>query len=369
MEGYRLNLAIAATLTLAACSNDSINVPANSQATYVARTPAERPRLLSFTAGVTPGFPHNAVAWDLIGAAGGTIWFTDVGRGAIGKLDPVAGKVTEYRNGLAHNAAPYSIVRGPDGKLWFSDAGNGDVGRIDSVGAASEFSSGLPNIFVAQGIVATSNALWAVEVAPGAYAASYLVKVTADGRVTHTRLPASLTANGPIAADRDDNLWFTAWRNLKEVILVERTAGGHLMSFDTGFIGGGEPCCPNVAPKRLLVRLRGSPWFTTQYYSGSSGPSNELAVLRTGGFAFYQLPEGVGPLEPSGIAQDAGTLWVNANDPLRGDGAIYRVEPSRPTKMYSLPTAPAGIAIVTHKIWFTSYFPNAPSQISEVLDL
>ncbi|HEY3675902.1 MAG TPA: hypothetical protein VGK84_07890 [Candidatus Tumulicola sp.] len=356
-------------LVPAACAYVSNSVPANPQTSATVGERIKQLRILTFTAGATPGFPKGAVAWDLIGGTNGSVWFTDIATGAIGKLDPSSDTVTEFTKGLAPYAGPYSIVAGPDKNLWFSDGGNGDIGRVGADGTLTEFPSGLSDSFVAQGIVATNNALWAVELASTTYDGSYLVRVTTDGAVRRVLLPAALTATGPIAADAKGNIWFTAWRHLKDVVLVERNPSGHLTSFDTGLFGGAEPCCPNVAAKRLLLDPRNRPWLTTQYFSGSNGPTNELAVLRPNGFLFPHLPRGIGPVEPSGTAEDDGTLWVDANDPLRpAGGELYRVVAPGQIQAYSVPDAPAGIAVIRHKVWFTSVSASVPGAISEVLD-
>ncbi len=63
-----------------------------------------------------------------------TIWFTDPGSAAIGKIDR-NGVMTEYQA----SSSPMEIVAGPDGNMWFTDYYGGKVGRITPQGVISLF--------------------------------------------------------------------------------------------------------------------------------------------------------------------------------------------------------------------------------------
>src|SRR5579872_3746027 len=56
-----------------------------------------------FTAGKTPGFPANAYAEDIARGQNGSMWFTDGGTSAIGRIS-AQGEVTEFTQGLPPGA-------------------------------------------------------------------------------------------------------------------------------------------------------------------------------------------------------------------------------------------------------------------------
>lgn len=73
----------------------------------------------------------NDVAID----AQGNVWFTEFNAGAIGKLNPRTGHITQFS--LASNKAsaqeinPYGITVDPNGLIWFTEVGGKRVGRLD----------------------------------------------------------------------------------------------------------------------------------------------------------------------------------------------------------------------------------------------
>lgn len=69
----------------------------------------------------------------------GGVYYTDVGRNAIGRLDPASGAVTEHilkRPG----AWPFFLAETRDGKIWFTERYGNQIGRLDPrTGAIAEF--------------------------------------------------------------------------------------------------------------------------------------------------------------------------------------------------------------------------------------
>src|SRR5438309_1473131 len=61
-------------------------------------------------------FPH-----DVAPALDGAVWYSDQGRGLLGRLDPTSGKVEEIP--LGPNAAPHGVIVGPDGAAWITEGG------------------------------------------------------------------------------------------------------------------------------------------------------------------------------------------------------------------------------------------------------
>jgi virginiamycin B lyase len=54
----------------------------------------------------------------------GTIWYGVFNKGILGKLDPVSGKMVEYKIPMK-NAEPYDVWPDPAGNIWISDGGMG----------------------------------------------------------------------------------------------------------------------------------------------------------------------------------------------------------------------------------------------------
>jgi streptogramin lyase len=185
------------------------------------------------------------------------------------------------------------------------------------------------------------------------------------GKVTVIALPKGLSADGAIASDLAGNLWLTAF-NARNVVLVERLASGAFKTFPTGFVGGGEPCCPNEALKRLVVGPDGRPWFTTLYYSSTTGPTNAVVTLASSGIKVYRFRRYTYPVYPSGIATDGKSLWVSGGDVFEVNGAIYHVTTDGQHSAHPVDTVPIGIAAANGTLWFTNYFPTVGSSISEV---
>lgn len=69
-------------------------------------------------------FPH-----DVAPAVDGAVWYTDQGRGLLGRLDPKSGKVEEIP--LGPNAAPHGVIVGPEGAAWITEGGQNAIARVD----------------------------------------------------------------------------------------------------------------------------------------------------------------------------------------------------------------------------------------------
>ncbi len=63
--------------------------------------------------------------------AGGPVWYTAQGQGALGRLDPASGKVEQIA--LGAGSAPHGVIVGPDGAPWVTDGGLNAIVRVDPV--------------------------------------------------------------------------------------------------------------------------------------------------------------------------------------------------------------------------------------------
>ena len=75
--------------------------------------------------------PRGAGVHDVASSpeANGPVWYTAQRQGALGKLDPVSGKVEQIR--LGAESAPHGVIIGPDGAPWVTDGGLNAVVRVD----------------------------------------------------------------------------------------------------------------------------------------------------------------------------------------------------------------------------------------------
>jgi virginiamycin B lyase len=65
----------------------------------------------------------------------GTIWFTLVHAGGIGRVAPDGELIVVALDGP--DPLPMVIAPGPDGAMWFTRNGDGSIGRIDAAGTVT----------------------------------------------------------------------------------------------------------------------------------------------------------------------------------------------------------------------------------------
>jgi virginiamycin B lyase len=70
--------------------------------------------------------PHDVAASP---EANGPVWYTAQRQGALGKLDPLSGRVEQIP--LGANSAPHGVIVGPDGAPWITDSGLNAIVRVD----------------------------------------------------------------------------------------------------------------------------------------------------------------------------------------------------------------------------------------------
>jgi virginiamycin B lyase len=79
----------------------------------------------------TYAVPSGSGAHDIAPSpeANGPVWYTAQRKGALGKLDPVSGRVEEIP--LGADSAPHGVIIGPDGAPWVTDGGRNAIVRVD----------------------------------------------------------------------------------------------------------------------------------------------------------------------------------------------------------------------------------------------
>ena len=191
----------------------------------------------------------------------GAMWFTVSSEpGAIGRIEPEGGAVTEYTEGLTTNSQPTGITAGPDGALWFTErASPGAIGRITTEGCITEYSTGLTSSMQPTGITAgPDGALWFTEFAnPGA-----IGRITTQGAIAE--YTSGLTNNSQpdgITEGADGSLYFTEFSGPGRIGRVSRE--GQITEVATKS-GSSKPTGITVGPD-------GNVWFSEQGNGGAIG--------------------------------------------------------------------------------------------------
>lgn len=214
----------------------------------------------------------------------GSVWFTEAGAGAIGRLT-ADGIVTEYPLSSS-TSQPLAIVAGPDGQLWFTERGNQKVGRMTVDGVVTnEFSLGE---------VAIDTHTYPGDIASGPDGNLW---IAADGwieRMTPSGSVAEFGVNyagvGSIVAGPDGNLWFPAPSEYGSKI-CRMTTDGVLAQFGADLADVGD----------ITVGPDGNVWFT-EPMRGVIG-----RITPQGFIVEFTLPSGTTPM--SITAAPDGTLW------------------------------------------------------------
>jgi virginiamycin B lyase len=160
--------------------------------------------------------------WSIV-TRGTSLWFTDYGARAIGRIT-TAGTVTMYPlPGVPGNyPGPYDLANGPDGRLWFT-AGN-EIGKFDT---GTQDVTRFPVTGSFGGIAASpsDHALWVTN-----QTTKSLQRITTAGAVTDSVTAPWITGPGGITQGLDNHsIWFTAgaWTTLGSIDTVTRKATEH----------------------------------------------------------------------------------------------------------------------------------------------
>ncbi|HEY1654920.1 MAG TPA: hypothetical protein VGF86_07400 [Candidatus Tumulicola sp.] len=328
---------------------------------------AAAPSFTVYTAGQTPGFPPGAAPEDIVPGKGGTMWFTDPGTAAIGRIS-ANGTFTEFRQGLASGAQPYTLVAAPNGDLWFSDYRGVAIGRITPAGKIVEYeSTQQPSGDSAAGIVIGSDGKpWFITFGP----VPLLGHLTSQGKISLVRLPIDLSPDGTLASDASGNLWFIVTDKHQKADLMERTAQGVLVKRPMHMFHQELPCCPHRAPKRLVIGADGNPWFTTMDYGHRVSAATYLGTVAAGKVVLTKISHrGLSNVAyPSGIVASSAGMWLVGSDPLDPNGALWRTDAQGNQTPYDVPYNPIAVTVDRNgNPWFTAAWSGRPSQIVEAI--
>ena len=294
-----------------------------------------------------PGF--ETVPARIITGPDSNLWFTEAGRGSIGRLTP-GGTLTEFPvpGAVSLNA----IALGSDGAMWFTDGGASYIGRITTAGVITTYplTSGNYAVDITSG--ADGN-LWFTEintpvgaaVAPGRpiqnrvqpsaaslnaivpdcpflpspgtstgiTAPGYLVRMTTQGVVTTF---GSYVGPGSITSGPDGNIWFVV--NLGGIAKVT-TSGAQLSLFPVSSNG------QFYYLQSITKGPDGKLWFTADTTPDCSGNStNSVASITTSGQVTLRFVSLNGGASGQIVTGPDSNLWF-----INGHGnQISRVTPS-----------------------------------------
>jgi len=196
--------------------------------------------------------------WDIAVGADGKIWFTEVGAGRVGRLDPATGLVSEL-DLPTPNSQPQGIVRGADGALWGTEANGNRIFRIGLDGHATEFPIPTANSVPVAIAPGRGGVLWVSELSGGK-----LLRISLKGTIREFTLPRGARPYGVTSAP-DGNVWYAdRGRNLVGLV----TPAGRVFEYSLP--------TPNAQPTAILPLAVGQFAFTEFV-------SNRLGVLRFAG--------------------------------------------------------------------------------------
>lgn len=249
--------------------------------------------------------------------------------------------------------------------MWFTDSAGVAVGRITPQGAITEYSAPQYTDERAQGLAFGADGRpWFVTFGPK----PLLVHVTKQGTLSVVHLPPGLSPDGSLVSDRGGNLWFVAINLSTAAILVERRTDGTLVKIPTHLVSMAKPCCPNLAPKRLVIGPNGNPWFTSLSYGSARSPANFIGRDEAGRVTLIRVTnKGVPyPTYPSGLAAGSAKLWFTSGNPFLPNGALTQMDTQGNQVAYQVPYNPLGLTVDGNgHPWFTTLWSGLPSQIVE----
>lgn len=289
------------------------------------------------------GIPAHA---DITVGPDGNLWFTMLGRGAIGRLSPHGA----LRWFPVPSTDPYlsGIAPGPDGALWFAEARSDRIGRITLDGHVQEFPLLSPGKRSPYAVTAGPDGnMWFTETIADEDGGNSVGRITPSGEITEWYVGApGERIGGPlrIITGLRGNLWFT---NFGANRLGEMTSLGGLVYHILPH--------PGSAPWGLAMGPDHALWFT-EYGRNAIG-----RITRDGAIREFSLPPRA---NPSGLAVGSdGNLWFTETHSDR----IGRMTPAGAVKEYAVPLKNREPVSITagpdRALWFTFYQPGAVGRI------
>jgi len=191
--------------TASSVSGLTVNFPGTAATFAIATGHTYWWELSSVPAVTEFSLPTGSAPGDIIQGPDANLWFSETGRGKVGRITPT-GALTEFTLPIIRGNQAFArrFTIGPDGNLWCTlDNSGGDVGRITTSGVITTYPLPTHNGSAPAGITkAPDGNLWVAESLTG-----NLARVTTSGVITE--FPTFTPADQPlgVVAGPDGNLW------------------------------------------------------------------------------------------------------------------------------------------------------------------
>lgn len=279
-----------------------------------------------FRAGVVTEYALPAQAFP-VGLAidnGGNIWFSDIRRNKIGRLDPRTRNVRDYDIPTAESW-PFFIVITPDGHLWFSERLGNNIGRLNpTTGRIDEFPVPTKHAQPAGMTVTPDGDIFFTE-----NSGNKIGRINPrTASISEYAVPTPMTPSpfyglAGIASDRSGNVWFAEVDGLLGLIR-SGSATVEEIRLPT----------PNVRPAGVAIDAWQRVWYTELDGNCISSYDPKLGKLRR-----YLIPTGAPDQRPMGPPE------VTARGELPAPGAAART------------SRPFGIALDSRgQVWFSQQY-------------
>jgi virginiamycin B lyase len=234
--------------------------------------------------------PRGDHPHDVAPAPDGSVWYTAQAGGALGRLDPITGRVSHVS--LGPGSRPHGVIVGPDGAAWVTDSGLNAILRVDPPTRAIRrypLPAGAAYADLNTAAFDSKGTLWFTG------QAGYYGSVDPDsGR---TRVFPAPRGRGPygITASPDGYVYFVS------------LAGSYVGRIDprTGEVTVLEPPWPGQGTRRIWADSRGILWITGW---------NAGTLLRldpsTKDWKQYALP-GKSPLPYALYVDESDRVWIS----------------------------------------------------------
>lgn len=269
--------------------------------------------------------PRDSFPVGLLVEPGGVVWYTDIRRNKVARLDPESGSVIAFEI-PTKDSWPFQLVRTPEGILYFTERVGNRIGRLDPrAGSVREYTVPTPGAQPSGLTLTPDGHLFFTE--NSANQVGHLDPAT--GEVHELRVPSPATPGlyyGPagITSDAEGNVWFCELDG--RLGLIRREDRRRLEEIPLPF--------PRVRPGGVVVDQWNVVWFTglDGNMIGSYDPAH-------GTFRAYPIPSGKPDPQPMSPPE------VSARGELPQAG------------LQAKSTRPFGIAVdAAGRVWFSEQY-------------
>jgi virginiamycin B lyase len=279
VQGWpRTGSRIAEMKTVTTPSGPSVVAVAPDQTVWVALAKAGKIARVTEDGVTEIALPRDSFPVGIHAEGGGVVWFSDIRRNTISRLDTNTGAIRDYAVPTP-NAWPFQIARAADGRFYFTERMGNRIGRLDpTTGAIDEFVVPTEHAQPAGLAITPNGDVWFTENSKNQIG----VLSPGTGKIVEHKVP-SPAAPGPyygpagIAATPDGDVWFAQ-------------LDGRLGVIRSGNPGRIEEIVlpnPAVRPGGITVDAWGLVWFTGLDGNeiGSYDPKHRI-------FREYAIPSG-----------------------------------------------------------------------------